>query len=230
MSEGRKRYWRATLDGETLEAEGLEPALVAIFQKWGGPSRASQGVRQALTIGGSTCLILTEAGRVLLSRDDELGKTRAAAETQDVADGRVREFYGEFVLSTYDKDGGAIIARENLMGEGLMGLIEQCARRTQSLTGGIPACMSRANCQARERTWRVQISRGKGTTVINFPSLTDEREYDVEGVKVFGVNNKSYFAMLHLRPDAPAEKPKLKLERLAFGRKGNYGKPPNTPE
>lgn len=101
-----------------------------------------------------------------------------------------------------------------------MGLIQQCVAYTARTLGGIPACMGRNACFERERGWRVQISRGKGKTIINFPSLTDESAVSMHETRVFVVNQKPYTAMLRILAEPPVEKKQEKVERGAFARKG----------
>ena len=219
MTEPRSRYWRASSgDGDSYQSmpavEGLDAALDAIFELWGGPRRSTQTIRQALTAGGGNAYVMTEGGLVRLYRDDETTTTQALASKQDdLGDGRLRAFYVRALINAVDKDGGYVVFERNFSGHGLMAALGLAMADISTAIGGLPSCMAYASCVAREKTWRMQLSRGRGTTTVNFPATNDAEAatYGDTATKVFLVDGKSYFAILTLSVEpfsaAQTEKP-----------------------
>ncbi|MBI1316392.1 hypothetical protein GC167_05970 [bacterium] len=200
------------VEGDDFTVEGLQATLDAIRERWGGKEHKPQTVSPAMSLGNGACIVAVEDGRVMIIRDDAaraLAQARAATEREP--DGRVKTFYAEATIArVLGPNRAEEVKRQNVDGEGLMGLFFQTAMFVQEVLGDVPDCMGLEKCQQREASIRAQISRAKAqereNTIVHFPGNKTAQFFEVAARP-----NEYYQVSLAIRfaPPKQAELPEL---------------------
>lgn len=192
---------RLLRDGEVPSPpfDGLQSALDAIYDTWGGKKLIPTAVYRALGLGGGKAVVATDAGPVLLERVEGRPRVR-------LADRRQREYSGTLALVQYwpHDNSQDTLFQVSLRAVGLWGLVESAAARVASRVGFWPECMSPAAFAYREASIRANLTKaaanGQNTVRVLFPSS--------KVAKVFyppATNGPFYWAALDIDTAEPTE-------------------------
>lgn len=201
------RYYTAQpidFEGDAVTVEGLSETLAAVQAQWGGKLLDAKRFSPSLSIGAGAALLATEAGRVMVIRDDAATAQARMREAYDKEkDGRLRNFGGIVTISRRVSSGGyEELATMETAAPGLMGLMFVAAMFVQEKLGDVPSCMYEGEVTKRERAIRAQIARAKtqnqeGSTVV-FPSSASSDSFELRDRP-----GEHYFVTVFVKTDAP---------------------------
>lgn len=163
-------------EGQDIEVIGLEAALKAVFDNYGGKEQTANTVRPALSVGGGMAIVATEQGRVMVVRDlDATRREDARRRAEMHEDGRRRKFAATIYVSRYVGHDNAVeeVSSKRVVVEGLLNVFFETAMFVQGLLGDVPDCLQLLEVEKREAGIRAAVSRGKAqdreVAVVNFP-------------------------------------------------------------
>lgn len=177
MAERHYSVQPIDFDGETFTVEGLAETLAAVHERFAGKLYEPPRVSPSLSLGGGAAIVATEAGRVMIVRDDV---AKAQAQMREAADkkpdGRTRQYRAEVHIGRVIRhDFIEATADTKFIADGLMGVMFKAAMFVQETLGDVPDCMTLEAVEKRERSIRAQLSRaGSGErelTTVHFPSV-----------------------------------------------------------
>lgn len=178
MSASKIVYTAAPMAGlepsEPISAEGLEAALAAVYELWGGRQYKAATVRPALSIGSGAAILAVEAGRVVLSRDEAATAEVRSAELEAVrAKEQRRAFRVKYILvRSTDHGAEPVLEREITVGD-LESVFMAADKTVADALGGHSEATSYSEYRRRVTGVRTQISRAKAkgqeATTVRFP-------------------------------------------------------------
>lgn len=178
MAERHYSVQPIDFEGDTFTVEGLAETLALVHERFAGKVHKATTVSPALSLGGGATIVATEAGRVMIVRDDVAKAQAQMREAAEIGpDGRLKEYRFDVIVARSMGAGRfEETAQTSLKAEGLMhanGVMFQAAMFVQETLGDVPECMSYDAVEKREASIRSQISRARtqerDSATIRFP-------------------------------------------------------------
>lgn len=208
-------------EGEGFTQLGLQAALDRVHALWGGKPAKADHVSPALTLGGGTTLIGTEAGLVRFwrNKDEDDRAKRAEIIDADAVDGRTRKYFAKVEIGWYTghRDTTESVAKDTLSGDGVMGLLEQCAMFVQEKLGDVPECLYREECEKRIPSIRAQLGKARADerdgAMIVFPPANKAKAFQATWKTQ---SNNWYFLLVHIYLAEEDPRPNFFVKRRDF--------------